>query len=302
LSEKFSAVLGLIVSSFIFAIVGVSYKFFISIGIAFVSFFWITRLLKLLTVYGIMRARGINIEIINDRREIFFLYLNGFFSVITPVFFALSLIYTKVSTAYFLSYTMPAWTLIFSVAFLGEKFSLKKLFGIMLTVIGIFFITNPEDLSSLNLGFLFGILTAFSHTGDIITSRELKYYRPELVSFYSNFFQFIIFTLVFFTMSKEIIFSDLTIIFYLIIIGILLGIASSFYYYSLHYIEASKAAIISLAELVFALFLGIVFFQESHSLFEWFGYLFIIFAAGIFILRKSPIENFTRLINFKRKY
>jgi drug/metabolite transporter (DMT)-like permease len=302
LSEKFSAIFGLIVSSFIFAIVGISYKLFISIGIAFISFFWITRLLKLLTVYGIMKARGINIEIISDRRELFFLYLNGFFSVISPIFFALALIYTKVSTAYFLSYTMPAWTLIFSVAFLGEKISLKKLFGIMLTVIGIFLITQPGDLSLVNLGFIFGVLTAFSHAGDIITSRELKDYKPELVSFYSNFFQFVIFTLAFFAMSKEIIFWEPIIIFYLIIIGILLGVASSFYYYSLHYIEASKAAIISLTELIFALFLGMLLLQETHSIFEWFGYLFIILAAGIFILRKSSIQNFTRLINFKRKY
>ena len=81
-------------------------------------------------------------------------------------------------------------------------------------------------------------------------------------------------------------------------LGLLLGVASDLYYLALHELEASTSAIISFLELFFASIGAFLIFGETPSGTEFIGYLLILTASTILILRKADIKNFERLLHF----
>ena len=294
-----SAVVWLIAATLVWTGTGISWKLFSLLGFAFIIVFMVSRLFKLLAVWFISFYRVKQHEPIKSIREFGIIFLNACFSVGTPLFFFLALKYTTISNAYFLQYTMPAWVLIVAVLFLGEKISGKKIFGFGLTMIGIFLIAAPGLSLEFNLGLLFGLLAAFTHTGDIITSRELKDYSYHTVAFYTNLFQFCIAAIVtpfIFEISTSGI-SALPLLAFAAI-GVLLGIASDMYYHALETLEASTAAIISFTELIFAAILAFLIFNEAPKGNELIGYLLILISGVIIVLRKADIERFEHLLRF----
>ena len=90
-------------------------------------------------------------------------------------------------------------------------------------------------------------------------------------------------------------------LFTLALTGIALGIASYAYYFALEKIEASKAAVVTLLELVFASGLAFLFFGELPTGVELFGYVIMLEAMLILVLRRIDITNFERLIYLNRK-
>ncbi|VVC00004.1 4-amino-4-deoxy-L-arabinose-phosphoundecaprenol flippase subunit ArnE [uncultured archaeon] len=295
-----SAVVWLIIAALAWAATGISWKYFSMLGFSFIVIFLVSRLFKFLAVYFISYYRVKSHEPIKNLREFMFIFLNAVFSVGTPLFFFLALQETSVSNAYFLQYTMPAWVLIFAIIFLGEKIGAKKIFGFLLTMLGICLIASPWKLlesGQMNLGLLFGLLSGFSHTGDIITSRELKDYSYHTVSFYTNMMQFLIAAVVtplFFKMSFA--GTDPVDLLAFALIGVFLGIASDLYYHALQKLEASTAAIISFSELIFAAVLAFLLFGEKPMGNELIGYALILIAGAIIVLRRADIGRFEHLI------
>ena len=215
------------------------------------------------------------------------------------MFFVLALGYTSVSNAYFLEYTMPAWVLVMAVLVLGEKITLKKLVGLSLTIGGVALIAGPSLSAQVNAGFIFGLLAAFCHTGDIITSRELKDYSYHTIALYTNFMQLVIAAIVA-PLAFKASLSGLEALPLgaFAVIGFMLGIASDLYYHALQKLEASTAAIISFAELIFAASLAYIIFGEKPLSNEIIGYGLILCAGAIIILRKADIERFEHLLRF----
>src|SRR3989344_1937435 len=300
MEDRKCAIVLLITASFVWAGVGISWKYFILLGIAFMTVFMVSRLFKFLSVLFIAYYRVKQHEPIKNAGELFTIFLNACFSVGTPLFFVLALGNTTISNAYFLMYTMPAWVLIASVLILGETMSPKKLGGILLTLTGITLIAAPWNSGfQINLGLVYGLLAAFSHTGDIITSRELKDYAYHTVSLYSNFMQLVVAAIVT-PLFFEITFNGLEPVPLLAMaaIGILLGIASDMYYHALDILEASTAAIVSFSELIFAGILAFIFFSELPKESELIGYVLIFLAGAVLVLRTADIERFEHLLRF----
>ena len=154
--------LGLIFAALCWAIAADSWKIFLAMGFAFILVFLVSRIAKFLSVFFISYYRVKEHEPIKNPKEFAIIALNAAFSIGTPFFFVLAISHTTISNAYFLQFTMPAWVLLAAVLFLGEKFTGKKLATVGLTLLGIFLIAKPENLLSLNEGFLFGILSALS--------------------------------------------------------------------------------------------------------------------------------------------
>lgn len=299
MDNKHLATLGLVAATLIWAVAGISWRIFLELGFAFVFIFIVSRIFKFLCVLLISYFRVKRHEPIKNRGELWLIFLNALFSVGTPFFFVLAISHTKISNAYFLQYTMPAWVMITAVMILGEKFTAKKAASVALAIIGILFVARPEDLLNLNTGVVFGLLSAISHTGDIITSRELKDYSYHTISVYSNAMQLLISLafIPFFPLPQ--LGGENTLGLVLIVAsGILLGIASDMYYLALHWLEASTAAIISFLELIFASLLAFIFFSEAPTVLEAGGYTLILFASTVIVLRKSDIGNFERLLHF----
>ncbi|MCR4336056.1 MAG: DMT family transporter, partial [archaeon] len=85
-------------------------------------------------------------------------------------------------------------------------------------------------------------------------------------------------------------------------LGLFRGVASDLYYFALEHLEASTAAIITLSELVFASILAFFILGEVPTGSELLGYMIILFAGMIIILRKSDIEDFEYLLHLRRKH
>ncbi|MEK6957676.1 MAG: DMT family transporter, partial [archaeon] len=191
-----AAIIGLIIAGAIWGISGFAAKFFIELGFSFIFILWLSNIFRFISVWLISDYKGIKHEVVTDIKELRMILLNGLFALFTPLFFLASLVYTTLSNAYFIAYTAPAWVLVGAVLLLGEKLTAKKVFGLALTILGLFFIANPESILSLDLGFVFSFIAALTYAGDIITSRELKDYPFHTVSIYANGFQTIVLTMV----------------------------------------------------------------------------------------------------------
>ncbi len=113
-----TAITSFLIACAIWAVAGVSYKFFISIGFTFALIFWVSRMAKFFSVLLIAKHKKIDISKIQNNSELGIIFLNAIFSIGTPVFFILSLKYTLLSNSYFLIHTAPAWVFVFAALFL----------------------------------------------------------------------------------------------------------------------------------------------------------------------------------------
>ncbi|HLC79380.1 MAG TPA: DMT family transporter [archaeon] len=301
MKQRSAAIADLLFAMCIWAVAGTSYKLFQAAGITLIVYFIVTRFFKMLSVIAIYKKQKLKHEPIKNWYEFFHIFLNAAFSVLTPVFFFISLQYTTLSNTYFLAYTMPAWVLVFSVIFLKEHFSAKKAIALCLTLLGIYIIARPEGITSINPGVIFAILSALSFTGDVITARELKNYSYQTVSLYSNILQFMLFIPAVIAIGIPPQDNPLALV-ALSVLGIMLGVASYAYYFALEKIEASLAAIITLLELLAASVLAFFLLGESPAPTDYAGYVLILYSAIILVLRTPNIKNFERLLHIKMKH
>ena len=301
---RISAVVCLVLAALFWAIGGVSWKIFGEMGFAFIFVFWLSRIFKFLAVLFASYCRVRAHEPVRNRREMAIIFINALFSLTTPFFFVLALAYTKISNAYFLQFTMSAWVLVFAVLFLGEKASPRKALGMLLVICGISLIARPEDVLSFSPGVLFGVLSALSYAGDIITARELKGYSYHTVAVYSNGMQFLIATVALPFFVPALPWPEVSPIGLLGIVafGIMLGVASDLYYHALHTLQASTAAIIAHLELLFGSSLAFLLFSEVPTGLEMAGYALITAASFVIILRGPPqLPHFERLLHLADK-
>ncbi|HZX19922.1 MAG TPA: DMT family transporter [archaeon] len=301
--EQKIAILGLLFACFVWAITGVTFKIFTELGVSIAVILFAGIFFRFITVWFIADYKKVKHEWVKDKRELKFVILNGLFSLGTPVFFILAISHTTLSNAYFIAFTAPAWVLVGAVFFLGEKLTTKKILGLFLTMLGIFFISNPEKIFSIDAGIGFAFLAALSFSGDIITGRELKDYSYHTVALYSNAVQLLSLAIAipFFFSIPSLDFNIFT-LWPLAVLGLFRGVSSDIYYYALERLEASTVAIVSLAELFFGSILAYFIFSEIPMQNEFVGYILIFVSGLIIILRKSDIEDFEYLLHLRRKH
>lgn len=89
-----------------------------------------------------------------------YIFLYSFFFPIGVIFFVFAMLQTKFVTAIFAFYasSLLASTIIGSVL-LKDKNTPLKYFGLILSLIGLIFLSYPFSLSHLNIGFVFGLLS-----------------------------------------------------------------------------------------------------------------------------------------------
>ena len=296
-------IIALFFAGAVWAVAALSYKFFLAAGISLAIIFVVTRLFKMLSVLAIAKQKNVHLLKITDSKEMFFLFLNALFSMGTPVFFVLALSYTSLTNVYFIHYTMPAWVFILAAIFLGENINVKKIGAVGATLLAMFLISNPVELFSVNPGIVFAFLSALSFAGDIITARELKAYSYHAISIYSNALQLLLFSVISLAIfNKPVIHISLVDIGTLAIVGILLGLASYLYYYSLQKIEASTAGVISMSELIFTFILGFSLLGEIPNGLELAGYALISVSAIVLLLRTADITDFENLLLMRKKH
>ena len=189
---------------------------------------------------------------------------------------------TTISTATLCNYLTPAFVLLVSPIFLGERFTAIKGIVVAIALLGLVMVSgimeNGISDPSEFLGIGEGILAAVFYTGMIILNKFLRgigsYERTivqlavgtAVVSFYCPFaFDF-----------GDLHFDTLSIVLAVIMGVVQTGVAFTLYFGTLRYMDAGNAAIMGYVEPVVSLFLSAVTLGELLGVVGWIGAVMIL--------------------------
>lgn len=226
-----------------------------------------------------------------DIKDLPYFGFYGFLAItISFIFFFYSIKYTTVATATILLYTFPAIVVLFSALILNEKITKYKIIALILTFLGTVLVMQIYNLTQFNLnlkGALFGLgaaLGAASYT--ILGKKVIKKYNPLTIVFYA--FGFGSLFLLLFRGPQIILKVDYpTLAWVWILFLALVSTLAGYFLYTkgLQYIEAGKAGITAVWEVVVASVLAFIILGEVLTLPQGGGGLLII--LGIFIIRRK---------------
>jgi len=234
-------------------------------------------------------------DIYLPKKELPSLVVLGLTGVTLLYFFQyIGITYTNASTSAVLINTNVIFIAILSVFFLNETLSLKKIFGIVLSFIGVIVVTisnlSIENFTFDNIFFIGSILILLSALCwaiySIIGKRLLKEYDAFVITSYS----FLLGTLFyiplvisdFFVEIQNISFTGYLSILYLAILCSIFGYIG--WYYALKETEASKAAVFLNLIPFFTIIMSLFFGEKITSIFV-LGAILIIY--GVYVTQKS---------------
>lgn len=184
---------------------------------------------------------------------------------------------TEISTATLCNYLTPAFVLLVSPLFLGERFTVLKAVVVAVAFVGLTLVSgiiqNGISDPSEFLGIGEGILAAVFYTGMIILNKFLR----GIGSYERTIVQLAVGTVVVlfyvpFTVDLGNLSYDTTSIILAVIMGVVqTGIAFTLYFGTLRYMDAGTAAIFGYVEPVVSLFLSAVILGEILGAVGWIG-------------------------------
>ena len=184
---------------------------------------------------------------------------------------------TEISTATLCNYLTPAFVLLVSPLFLGERFTVLKAVVVAVAFVGLTLVSgiiqNGISDPSEFLGIGEGILAAVFYTGMIILNKFLR----GIGSYERTIVQLAVATVVVliyvpFTVDLGNISYDTTSIILAVIMGVVqTGIAFTLYFGTLRYMDAGTGAIFGYVEPVVSLFLSAVILGEILGPIGWLG-------------------------------
>jgi drug/metabolite transporter (DMT)-like permease len=169
--------------------------------------------------------------------------------------------------------TSPVFIFLFTPFITKEKIKPSQIFYLFITMLGIYFIINPNFLE-INIGDWFGLLSGIVSALAVMTLRMARNYdSTTLILFYlmaiGTFINCILLIPVFVSPShKELIF---------IIASAILGFGGQVFITSGYkYVEAAKGSLISSTRIIYAIVFGVLVFSEKITLMWIVGSILII--------------------------
>ena len=198
---------------------------------------------------------------------------------------------TSASTAVVLMYTAPIYVMLFSVFFMGEKFSKQKLIALIMMLIGCCLVSGIiTGLKFHVIGILVGILTSFVYAGyNILTKVAVqKKIEPLTVTLYSFMFMSIISLSV--CRPLDLISNISSVPFTTIPLCIGLGIVTFvvpffLFTWSMNHLPAGIASALSVVEPMAATVFSAVLFKEIPDLVSMIGIVMIL--AAVYLLSRT---------------
>jgi len=196
--------------------------------------------------------------------------------------------FTKIGTAEFLHYTMPAWAFIIAVFLLKEKIGKWRVLALIVSLMGIalvFDIKSFTDMRNItNLGNMLAFASAFSYAAQISVSRKIKS-NSYTVNFWDFFISIFILAPWFFFNNSI---SSPANIFYIFIFAAIFSIAPMLLYiYGTKKIEVTKSSILMLFEAVVAVLAASVILKEFLGIQNIIGGILILISSAILIVKKK---------------
>ncbi|MFV8827307.1 DMT family transporter [Alkalihalobacterium sp. APHAB7] len=204
---------------------------------------------------------------------------------------------TSISVAAILLYTAPAFVLILSRLLFKELLTVRKILSLILTLFGCILVvellpngsmtmTTVGIIAGLGSGLFYGLYSIFGKFA-------LRKYHPMTVTIYTFLFA-TLFTLPIsqvWTWIGQL--NDVKLWIYAGSLGLFPTVlAFIFYTNGLKQVEAGKASIIATLEPVVAAFIGMLFYSEILTLWQYIGVLFVIFS--VIIVQNMSLTNFLR--------
>jgi len=238
-----------------------------AVEITFFRFFF-----GLFLAYAVLRKSGSSL-IPNNKKLVIW---RGILNTVAVILFFTSVKYTTVTNANMLNMTYPIFIFLFT-PFLGkETIKSIQVFFLILTISGIYLVIQP-NFDHLLIGDLIGLLSAIVTAIAVMTLREArKYDSTAMILFYIMGIGTIINGSLLVPVFKI---PDLKLSVY-ITISALLGLAGQAFITSGYkYIEASKGSLISSSRIIFAVILGVFFFNDRLNIELLLGGLLILFCV-----------------------
>ena len=204
------------------------------------------------------------------------------FGILAMFFGYKSLIYLSLAQASTIGFTKVFFTCIISSIIFMEKLKISILFSIILGFLGIFLITNPDQINS-KLGLYMSLFSALCVSGGIIS---ISYLSKKDKTLTILLYHSILSTIIFFTIFNnkiDITLSEVTIKYILLTFTALAG--QFFNTESYKNDKTQKVVILSYSRIIFSTILGFLFFNDKVSLINIFGIFIVILTT--FVVQKK---------------
>lgn len=276
--ESFSGYGEIIIAAVLWGLAGIFAKQIHGMSAQSIIFYRVVLAFVIFFVFIVISG---NLKMVELKDKKIYLIIFGILQAMTMLTFFISLLESSVSVAVLLLYTAPVYITILSPWLLKEKSTKKGIIALVLSILGILFIVDPQklDLQHYSNGILAGIASGIIYAFQIITSK----YSSTTYSGYSQaFWSFpiaILILLPFGTAPFDVVHENLG---YLILLSIFPTIlAVSLYFNGLKKVKTQSASILGLIEPLSAVILAVLILGEHISTFEITGGALILAGAAL---------------------
>jgi len=205
---------------------------------------------------------------------------------IVAIFIALRKL--PLATVVSITFAAPIFTTIMSIFFLSEKVGLYRWLAVLVGFVGILIISEP-GFSSLNFYYIYPIIFCLGLSYVAIAIKQLSSTEPVwLIGLY---FSFSIMIMSFFTLPQGWIMPNLKDLFLLCMVGILGGLANLWLTQSYKYAEVSLVTPLKYLALLFAIFFGYIFWDETPTIKTLLGAALVIISSIIIFRREIYLKK-----------
>lgn len=309
-----NGVLPLIIASILWGTTYIFFKYYVEETNFFIPWFFrlLFALISALPLFIILnRKRSIRSQVFYFKQK--GVYLLAFLSILSSFSQMLGATLTTSSKNALFINSYVIFIPVLSYFLLKDKINAKHLVGILIGLLGLFFLTSTTNLFNYSGGvflgdilcFLGGILWAFY----IILSKKLMdntkiHFEPLNLALSSLIISFILILpfipFQYHTFSQIPTYPLETWLSFAYLGVICTSVGYIFYYRGLEKISATGTSFILLLQIIVAIFLGIFFLSEVLSMFQVFGTVLLLSAIVITNLKRLPRFNFVRKLTIRR--
>lgn len=292
-SEK--AYFELITGSVLFGLMGVFVDYLRAVPTGPMIFY--KQFFGLISLFVFIILTGKLSQIIPRRKKKCILLL-GFINTCTIFSYFTCIKYTSFSVAILMLYTAPMYVTLLSPIVLKEKITRKGVVALVLSLTGLLFIVDMENvIAGLNLGLYggsgyligiaAGILSGFSFGTEIVTIRYIKDdYSSVALLFWYTFIGVILLIPLSGGFPESVIIDNMPMLIFFGVINT--ALAAVLYVSGISQIEAQKGSILALLEPVSGIFFDITIVHTPLIVDTVIGCVFILIGAYVAVMEKSP--------------
>jgi len=300
-SETAKGIVATVAAATIYGFTGVFIRFLTDLGLNVYSINFLELLIGLPLILLVAKIGRERVQRPTGQ-ECLWLSLIGLCYLATTMALFYAYNYTTIANVEFLHYTSPLLTAAGAALLLKETLSRGKLIALALSAVGLALILNPELVlgDRMQLGNILAFASALPVAATTLLGRKLRDRSAYFTAFWSTLAAAVVYAPLFFTHNSisglehfppnldAIATQGLKQISSIALVSLLfIGVAAPLYYSGLRYLEAAKASVVLLTEVVVAVIVAAIFYNEVPSALNVFGGLLIL-ASGIMILKDEP--------------